>query len=287
MSPSPLADSHLHIFSRGFPGAGGRPVLGADPEIDAYEARRRDHGIAAGLVIGYEAGGIDPDNNRYIRSLASAHPWMATLAFVDPRTGAGPDEIARRLEEGHLGIVGYVPDAGTAAAVASWPEATWRQLDARGAMVSLNATPAGTPGLRNIVARYGGCRFLFSHLGLPGRYPEPPSMGQAGARIAALIELAAFDNVMVKISGLYAVSDPAHGYPHAAAAPFIALLLERFGPSRCLWASDFSPALEVVSFPQTVSIPWLDGLAPAERDQVMGGNLLGLLRTLGWTGDTP
>lgn len=286
MSASPLADAHLHIFSRGFPDASGRPVLGADLEINAYAARRRDHGIAAGLVIGYEAGGIDPDNNRFIRSLASTHPWMATLAFVDPHGGARPEAIGGLLDDGHLGIVLYVPDAGTAAAVAAWPEATWRDLDARGAIVSLNATPDGTPGLRETIARYPGCRFLFSHLGLPGRYPGPPSMEEAGARIAALLDLAAFDNVMVKISGLYAVSDPAHAYPHAAAAPFIALLLERFGSTRCLWASDFSPALEVVSFPQTVSIPELDRLPPDQRDRVMGGNLLGLLRTTGWTGDS-
>ena len=71
-------------------------------------------------------------------------------------------------------------------------------------------------------------------------------------RLALLLALADHQNVMVKISGLYAISDPSHGYPHEAARPFIDLVLERFGPSRCLWGSDFSPALEHVSFPQTV-----------------------------------
>ena len=92
-----------------------------------------------------------------------------------------------------------------------------------------------------------------------------------------LLRLAAFPNTMVKISGLYAVSDPAHGYPHAAAAPYIDLLLDGFSPGHCLWGSDFSPALDFVSFAQTVSNPWLDRLTPAEREGLMGGNLLSLL----------
>lgn len=284
MTPS-HADSHLHIFSHGFPATTGRPVLGAALEIDMYDMLRQEHNIVAGLIICYEAGGIDPQNNRYVRGLAATHRWMATLGFVDPRGGAMPEDVGKLLDDGHLGLAVYVPDAETATVVAGWPEATWRLLDERRAIISLNATPDGTPGLRDLIARNSGCRFLFSHLGLPGRYPAPPSKTEAAERIAALLGLAEFANVMVKISGLYAVSDPAFAYPHDAAAPFVALALERFGPDRCLWASDFSPALEYLSFSQTLSIPWLDELAPDDRDRVMGGNLLDLIRSVGWTGE--
>ena len=89
--------------------------------------------------------------------------------------------------------------------------------------------------------------------------------------------LAPLPNAFVKISGLYAISDPAHAYPHPAARPFVESVLENFGPERCLWASDFAPALDFVSFAQTVANPWLDGLAESERADVMGGNLLRLL----------
>jgi predicted TIM-barrel fold metal-dependent hydrolase len=79
-------------------------------------------------------------------------------------------------------------------------------------------------------------------------------------------------------SGLYAVSDPPDAHPHEAAGPFVHLLLDRFGPARCLWGSDFSPAPEFVSFAETAAIPWLDRLDREEREQVMGGSLLELLR---------
>lgn len=272
-----LADCHLHVFSKGMPSGTGRAVLGDDAEIEAYEAYRRVHGIVAGLVVGYEADGIDPHNNSYIRGLAAKRPWMTTAAFVDPRAAPGPETIEMLFEHGHAGIAVYVPDAIASAAVAAWPSETWRCLDRHQAVVSLNARPAGMDELATLVRRQEGCRFLFSHLGLPGRCSATPTPAEAAKRIAALLALAEFDHVMVKISGLYAVSDPPHAYPHMAAAPFVELLLECFGPLRCLWGSDFSPALEFVSFAQTVSNPWLDRLAPHERVQVMGGNLLRVL----------
>jgi predicted TIM-barrel fold metal-dependent hydrolase len=271
------ADSHLHIFSKGMPAGNGRAVLGEDPEIAAYEAYRRAAGIVAGLVVGYEADGIDPRNNSHIRSLAAQRPWMATVAFVDPRTMPGPAAIDALLEGGHVGVAVYLPDSTASAAIAAWSNETWRILGNHRAILSLNARPECMGDLSSVVRRYNGCRFLFSHLGLPGRYATTPTAAAAADRIAELLALAELDTVMVKISGLYAVSEPPHAYPHAAAAPFIDVLLDRFGPSRCLWGSDFSPALEFVSFAQTLSNPWLDRLGPSAHDQVMGGNLLRLL----------
>jgi len=96
-----------------------------------------------------------------------------------------------------------------------------------------------------------------------------------------LLRLAAFPNVLVNISGLYAVSDPAHAYPHESASPFLEILFQRFGAARCCWGSDFSPALDYVNFPQAVDIPWLRRLPPADFERVMGGNLLALLRYAG------
>lgn len=274
---APLADSHLHLFSRGFPGRYGRSVLGHDSEIEAYEALRHAHDIAAGLVVGYEGDGIDPDNNHHISTLAANRPWLATLAYADSRKPLGADAIERWIAAGHVGIAVYLPDSAASESVASWPRAVWNSLERRRAIVSLNAQPPQIESFAPVVEAHPGCSFLFSHLGLPGRYPSPPTPGEAADCLRPLLRLADASQAMVKVSGLYAVSDPAHAYPHAAAAPFIDLLLERFGAERCLWGSDFSPALDFVSFAQTVSIPWLDRLSEADRERVMGGNLLRLL----------
>ena len=97
------------------------------------------------------------------------------------------------------------------------------------------------------------------------------------ARVRMRQGVGAFPNVYVKISGLYAVSDPPHAYPHVAAAPFLEILFQRFGVMRCCWGSDFSPALDYVNFPQAADIPWLERLPRAHLESVMGGNLLALL----------
>jgi len=270
-----LADAHIHFFRRGFPGPYGASLLRSD--IEAYELLRSAHDIAAALIVGYEGLAIDPGNNAYIRELARTRPWMATVGHVDDIAVAGEATVEALLAAGHAGIALYAPDAATARLVATRPAGFWTVLDRAGAIISLNAPPEAIAELGPVVAAAPDCRFLFSHVGLPGAHPRVPSREAAEARIAPLLALAPMPNVFVKISGLYAISMPEHAWPHEAARPFIDAVLDRFGAARCLWASDFPPALDLVSFAQTVDNPLLGGLAPAERAAVMGGNLLRLL----------
>jgi L-fuconolactonase len=274
---APIADAHLHLFTHGFHGRAGSSPADPSLEVDAYEVLARRHGVVAGLVIGYEGEGIDLVNNSYIRSLAATRPWMSTVAHVSAEAEPDPDHLEQLMAAGHRGIALYVQDAVTARSVNSWPAEAWRFMEERGAIVSLNASPAGTQGLVELVERTSGCTFIFSHLGDPGRFTKPPSADDAARRIGALLRLARNDNVYVKISGLYAISEPANAYPHEAAWPFIELVLDKFGPGHCLWGSDFSPCLDEVSFDQVIRTPVVERLPRADSDRVMGGNLMELL----------
>ena len=118
---------------------------------------------------------------------------------------------------------------------------------------------------------------MVSHMGLPPARKAPPERAAAAVELAPLLALAEFPNVLVKLSGFYAVSDPSHDWPHRAAAPFVDVLIAGFGADRCLWASDFSPALDHVSFVQTITVPGLEGHDEATQAAVMGGNLLRIL----------
>jgi predicted TIM-barrel fold metal-dependent hydrolase len=272
-----LADAHLHLFRAGFTGRYGRGPYGMGNEVEIYERFRQVHGIAAGLIVGYEGERIEPDNNRYIRSLAGIRPWMRTLAYVAP--AAAPDEAAidALMDQGHVGITIYLPDTDSAQAILAWPDSGWNRLDERGAVISLNAVPEAIELIDGRIAAGSNAAFLLSHLGLPGRFAETPSPDVALHRLAPILKLAATVNVLVKISGLYAVSDPPHRYPHDTATPIIAALLRAFGAHRCCWGSDFSPSLDFISFAQAVDIPALDSLSTTDRARVMGGNLLELL----------
>jgi predicted TIM-barrel fold metal-dependent hydrolase len=150
---APIADAHLHLFTNGFHGRAGSSSAAPGLEVDAYEALARRHGVVAGLVIGYEGEGIDLVNNSYIRSLAGTHPWMSTVAHVSADAALDPDRLEQLMDAGHRGIALYIEDAETARSVSSWPAEGWRLLEERRAIVSLNASPAGTQGLVDLVER--------------------------------------------------------------------------------------------------------------------------------------
>jgi len=271
-----IADAHLHVFRHGFPGIHGRALFG-DREADAYETFRESHDIAAGLVVGYQGAGIDPTNNAYIRELAATRPWMATVAYVEPADLPSSSTIEDLLGEGHSGLAVYVLTDAAAEALARWSDGTWRALDDAGAIVSFNIGLSRLEVIGKIAKAAPRCRFLISHLGMPGKRPPPTLHRPPQEEMAPLTTLADQTNVLVKLSGFYAISEPSHHWPHDEAAPLVETVLAAFGKDRLLWGSDFSPALDHVSFTQTLVVPGLESMDEATRSAIMGGNLLRLL----------
>jgi predicted TIM-barrel fold metal-dependent hydrolase len=274
----PTADAHVHLFSRGFAGVLGESPAGGD-EIAVYERLREHHGIERAVVVGYEAEPRYAANNAEVIELARTRRWIAPLAYLPVRPAPAPERLRELRSAGAAGFAVYLPSADDGRAFGDWPAPTFAELRAQAALISFNAGPAGTVAAvaAGALDDLDGCVLLFSHLGLPGRFAAPPSSTDVRERLAALLRLAGRASVAVKLSGLYAVTDPPHDFPHAAAQPVVDVLLEAFGPSRLVWGSDFSPALDFVSFAQAADPRWLSGCSAAEVDDVMGGNLLRLL----------
>jgi L-fuconolactonase len=274
----PTADAHVHVFPRGFAGVLGESPAGGD-ELTVYERLREHHGIERALVIGYEAEPRYAENNAEVIELARTRPWMVPIAYLAVRPAPTAERLRELRSAGAEGFAVYLPSEADGRAFGEWPAATFAELRAQAALVSFNAGPAGTAAAvaARAVDRLDGCTLIFSHLGLPGRFATPPVPRDVRERLAALLGLAGRWSIAVKLSGLYAVSDPPHDFPHAAAEPVVDVLLDAFGPARVLWGSDFSPALDFVSFAQAADTRWLSGCSAAEVDDVMGGNLLRLL----------
>jgi len=270
----PVADSHMHLFPRGYH---PRPDAAEGIDISRYEALRERHGIFAALVIGYQGEGIDPHNNAYIRVLAADRPWMTTVAHLPVSPAPTQQHLESLFEAGHKGIGLHCLNAASAAAVTQWPRERWAHLEHQGALVSLNSTPEAQPGLQELVRTRPGCRFLFAHLGQPGRYWQKPTATEAEQRLSPLLTLSDLSNCWVKISALYAISGQQNGYPYSEADPFVTVLLNAFGPSKCLWGSDFSPTLDHGTFDQALQVTQLGQLSPAERNSIMGINLQTLI----------
>lgn len=267
-----LADAHLHLFRSGYADRYG--AAWANPhELELYESFRLVHGIESGLVIGYEGQPKFRGNNRDIAVWAQKYSWITPLAFLPVAAPPTLRLLEARLRQGFAGFALYVMTARDAERLNWWPISAVQWLNQHRQILSLNAQPESLAQLKPFLANLDQCPTLVSHLGLPGRYAAPPSLREARKILQPLRSLAKLPHVGVKLSGLYAVSQPSHAYPHHSAHPFIRQLYDDFGPKRLYWGSDFSPALEHVSFLQTIAALFQLGWPAADLQRIMHDNL--------------
>ncbi|GAB3124414.1 putative TIM-barrel fold metal-dependent hydrolase [Leifsonia psychrotolerans] len=277
------ADAHIHLFEYGFSG-----TREAGAELADYEQIRTRYSIEHALVIGVEGEPRFAGNNDYILALARRHDWIAPLLFLDPAEPLLPAQVADALEAGAAGFSLELGADGEA--VNAFDSDVWRVLDEANALLSLNVTPAGIAGVREVIRGRRGGATLLSHLGLPGPAADPAADPAAGtspgaaeghsdewvARAAAVRDLADCPSVLVKLSGLYAI-DPV--FPHSRAQDETLHVLSEFGAERMLWGSDFAPGLGALAAEQLFDVPdwFVRAVSATELEQVMRGTLARLL----------
>jgi L-fuconolactonase len=217
-------------------------------------------------VIGYEGEPSCAGNNRYVASLATKREWIVPLEFCSLEAPAFP-------RQPFAGVAVYITTRREAEAFDGWPTELVDRMSAAELVVSVNAVPETIRRTAKVLRRLEGCHVLLSHLGQPPARKAEPSRGEVLTILEPVLALATAPRIGVKLSGLYSISAPSHAYPHAVVRPFIECLVARFGSKRLYWGSDFSPALDHVSFAQTIDavsdLPW----SRTERLAVMGGNL--------------
>ncbi len=272
----PLADAHVHLFANGYwdvPGAPDPP----DAELHRYRAIRVEHDIDRSLVVAYEGEPRFAGNNADLARYRGSEPWMAPVAYERADAPPSPDQLAARRAEGFVGISLYLLEPSAADLVVGWPRSTLRALAEAAGIVSVNAEPDVLARLGAFVDALDGACVLVSHLGLPGARDVAPTPDEATRALRPLLDLAERPQVGVKWSALYASSDPPHRYPHRPARPYLDVLLDRLGPGRLVWGSDWSPCLHAVSVPQAVDVLDGHGLSADERAAVGGATLRALL----------
>ena len=278
---SPLVDAHMHVFEGGFQDGSfsSRPGVRLD-EAACYTSLAREFRVESALVIGYEAAPWCAGNNAFIAGLSASHPWMNPLAFIADGV-VSQESLGEMRNQGFKGISLYITGEESRRGLERIADAVWSLLESWGWLVSVNSRTPYWEAWPSILEKNPELRLLVSHLGLPPQVKHPPGRAEADAAVSAITDLARFPQVHVKLSGLYALSDPGFAYPHRAAWPYIERQLEAFGSRRILWASDFSPCLDWVTFPQTFGVlDEIDFLSQEDRRLIGGGNCLRLLRDI-------
>jgi predicted TIM-barrel fold metal-dependent hydrolase len=268
-------DSQVHAYERNHPGrpwagtlAGPAAVTG-DDMVAAMDAVGVDGAL---LVSPYSMYRYDAS---YAQEVHASHPGrFGLIKPFDPAALDVADQVADWAAA--PGVVGarimvadrtHADDAGldrivTAAAKHGLPVNVlcWGNL-------SLFAELAG---------RHPNAQLVVDHVGLVQPFaPPPPS--DPFADLANVLSLAQYENVAIKISGACTLSH--EPFPYNDIWDPLCRIFETFGFDRCLWGTDWTRAVNLLTYQQGVEAFRVSSrLSDSDRAALMGGSLTRVYR---------
>jgi L-fuconolactonase len=268
----PTIDAQVHAYERHHPGRPWASVLAGPPEVTGEQmvAAMDAVGVDGALLVSpftlyrYDAS--------YALAVHAAYPGrFALIKPVDPSDPAVAETIADwAATPGAVGVrimltrdVSADPaDPGlhrvlTAAARHALPVnlLAWGRLEQVGALA----------------ARHPDTQLVLDHLGLPQPFAPPPP-AQPFADLPKVLALAARPNLAIKITGACTLSHEL--FPYQDLWEPLGRIFAAFGLERCLWGTDWTRAVALVSYEQGVAafrVP--ERLADSDRAMLVGGAL--------------
>ena len=274
-----IIDSQVHAYERDHPGRPWWTALPGPPEVtgDDMVAAMDEAGVDAALLVSaLSFYRYDPS---YALSVYADHPdRFRVIKPFDPSDPAIEEQIADWAAiDGTVGVrlmlMGDVSQdpadpiinlALGAARRHSMPVnlLCWGRLDQAAALA----------------ARHPDTQLVIDHLGLTQTF-APPAVPEPFADLPALLALAAHDNIAVKISGAGTMSH--QPFPYDDLWDPLCRIFDAFGLERCLWGTDWTRAVDFLSYKQGVDAFLVsDRLSDDDRTMLMGG---ALQRVYGWT----
>lgn len=127
-----------------------------------------------------------------------------------------------------------------------------------------------------LAARNPATAIVIDHLGLPQPH-EPPAPPRPFADLPKLLALAAHKNVAVKITGACTLSHEPFPYPDIWDP--ICRIIDTFGIDRCMWGTDWTRAVAVLTYQQGVdAFRVTDRLSDSDRAALFAGTLQRIYR---------
>ena len=265
-------DAQVHAYERN---SEGRPWVGflqGPPEVtgDQMVAAMEGVGVDGAILVSpFSIYGFDAS---YALEVHASHPDRFGLVKpVDPSDPGVAEAIAEWA--GRPGTVGVrlllnrglsadPSDPGinrvlAAAARHSLPVnlLAWGRLDQ----------------VRELAAANPDTQLVIDHLGLEQPF-EPPPPSDPFAELPKVLALAAFSNIAIKITGACTLSHSAFPYPDIWDP--LGRIFDAFGLDRCLWGTDWTRAVELLTYAQGVdAFRVTDRLSDSDRATLMGGTL--------------
>lgn len=276
----PTIDAQVHAYERNHPGRPWHGVLAGPPEVTGDQ-----------MVTKLDAAGVD---GAILVSAFTMYRYDASYALQVHKRHSGRFAVVKPVDPA---------DPAVAEIIADWkrtPGAVGvRMLLVRSGL----ATDAADPGLNRVLAtaarlslpvnlhiagrldqgialirRHPDTRIIVDHLGLVQPH-EPPVPAEPWAELPQVLTLAALDNVAIKITGACTLSrEP---YPYNDIWDPVCRMIDAFGIDRCLWGTDWTRAVNLLTFQQAVdAFRATSRFSDSDKLKLMGANTA---RLYGWS----
>lgn len=249
------------------PEAAYRPKVAAEPAdpLAAYRERMVTEGIERAVLVHPEPYG--DDHRLILDCLANDAELFRGTSLFYPRDPDAPRKLEELVRQqpaivatrfhAHRGKDVYLDsfdDPGV--------RSLWEKAVELGLIVELHIGPNFAQQVAAVLRDLPHSTVLVDHL-------AEPQTGD-GVEFAQVLELAMFDQVYMKLSGMnhFARDEPLY----TSVRPFTRRVVEAFGPERMVWGSGTPGIVDA----------HMEEYSEADRDLVRGGNVA---RILGWGGE--
>jgi predicted TIM-barrel fold metal-dependent hydrolase len=267
-----IVDAQVHAYERNHPGRPwigqlhGPPSATGDEMVAAMDAAGVDGAL---LVSPYSFYRYDAS---YALEVGAAHPGrFGLIKPVNPNDPAVTEDIA-----------GWAKKKGAVAIrILLTYEATEDPADPGMNRVLAAAARHALPvnllcwgrlaQAKGLIERNPNTTIVIDHLGLLQPF-EPPVPAQPWSDLPKVVELAAFENVRIKISGACTLSH--ERFPYADIWDPLDRIFDAFGFDRCMWGTDWTRAIALLTYKEGVDAFRLtDRLSANEKAALMGATL--------------
>ena len=275
---TPTIDSQVHAYERNSPERPWQGFLDGPDEVtgDDMVAAMDAVGVDGALLVSpYSMYRFDAS---YALEVYAKHPGrFGIIRPFDPESETIAEDMAEWT--GTPGVVGARIMLTYGEYDGDHPGLHSILAAAGQAGVPVNIMAAGNlPILRELARRNPGTQIVIDHVGLaqPRHPPAPP---EPFAELDAVLSMAEFDNVAIKISGACTLAH--EPFPYTDIWEPLGRMFEAFGFERCLWGTDWTRAVNVLTYEQGVeAFRVTDTLSDSERAMLMGG---ALTKVYGWS----
>ena len=275
-----IVDAHHHIWdpaARRHAWLDGLPALNRAFGLADFERASEPEGVTASILVQVLASTAETEE--FLALAAGPGPVAGVVGWTDLTSPAVGDEIARLRA-----LPGGDRLAGVRHLVQDEPDPGWlrrpevrrgiRAAGAAGLAYDLLVRPHQLPAALAVTGELADIRFVLDHGAKP-----PIASGALEPWATQIRELAARPNVSCKVSGLVTEAGP--DWRPARIVPYIDRLVERFGPGRLMFGSDWPVCTLAAGYAEVATLA-RDALAarlgPDELDAVFRANAISVYR---------